>query len=569
MLNSPKKIFLCLFMMIVLSVASTAFAQGNNLTRQYVPVVINGEKFPALDFPMARHYYAYKFNAAAATWTAIPFQFDELDENGLFVLKGDSLYDDKVDANDQLIFMPENIGDRALTSDWLADAGAQNASRIEIELTDPSDPTRKGWIYLFKALQNPPSLDNSVEYIDPPGIDTAADTIKAANYTLGHNANGWMDYAVIHGPNASDLLDRIKLHLRGKLDLGALGKFPYDLNESANLDSPRVHFQNGPVRAFRKYTVNFVLPPLIEESFSYIMAYSPYSTYIGTQGINLSDSTIKQYLPMLGLQSLRQSVDLSENAKGMRFYNPANSSGIPIDGVPDVVNDQIALSPERAWMLATGTNGTLISMIQVPPIGDHQSLYYFDDVDTARADYVLPDSTRDTGDGLSVGDMGVLFSIGDSLAGLVISIDLSFFFLPPTDNPMALGENLRQWADQPLDAAVIEQTRTPVSVADPSHAPNVFALYDVYPNPFDLQKGSARFRFSTGPETGPAVIRIFNTLGQEVQRFERSQSKGQSNLTEFSWDGRDFNGRLLPAGVYLYRLEAGNKISTKKLLMLR
>jgi hypothetical protein len=62
---------------------------------------------------------------------------------------------------------------------------------------------------------------------------------------------------------------------------------------------------------------------------------------------------------------------------------------------------------------------------------------------------------------------------------------------------------------------------------------------------------------------GPALIRVFDFSGGLVRSFAVS---GSGLL---SWDGRDAQGRPVSQGVYLFRLEQGDRSATGKALLIR
>jgi hypothetical protein len=92
-------------------------------------------------------------------------------------------------------------------------------------------------------------------------------------------------------------------------------------------------------------------------------------------------------------------------------------------------------------------------------------------------------------------------------------------------------------------------------------APQEFVLQQNYPNPFNP---ATQIRYEL-PKAGHVVLAIFNSLGQEVRRLvDREQPVGYHLVT---WNGRDQNGKPVPSGVYHYRLQIGDFVSTKKMIM--
>jgi len=68
-------------------------------------------------------------------------------------------------------------------------------------------------------------------------------------------------------------------------------------------------------------------------------------------------------------------------------------------------------------------------------------------------------------------------------------------------------------------------------------------------------------------ESGEVRIVIYNLLGRAVRLLvDEVREAGEHRLL---WDGRDENGITVPAGVYLYTMQAGQFRTTRKLQFLR
>jgi hypothetical protein len=110
-----------------------------------------------------------------------------------------------------------------------------------------------------------------------------------------------------------------------------------------------------------------------------------------------------------------------------------------------------------------------------------------------------------------------------------------------------------------LDAYVVRFAPDPSSgVRGSSVVPGSFSLLQNYPNPFNP---STVIRYGL-PERSHVKLEIFNPLGQRVAVLvDGEKEAGYHSVT--------LESRGLASGLYLYRLQAGDFVETKKLIILR
>ncbi|MCZ6800755.1 MAG: FG-GAP-like repeat-containing protein, partial [Nitrospirae bacterium] len=96
-----------------------------------------------------------------------------------------------------------------------------------------------------------------------------------------------------------------------------------------------------------------------------------------------------------------------------------------------------------------------------------------------------------------------------------------------------------------------------------SSVPETFKLAQNYPNPFNP---GTRISFETS-KSGQVQLTIFNLLGQEVITLV-DEKRNAGEFVEL-WDGNDRSGKAVPSGVYVYRLQAGEFVESRKMLLLR
>jgi hypothetical protein len=96
------------------------------------------------------------------------------------------------------------------------------------------------------------------------------------------------------------------------------------------------------------------------------------------------------------------------------------------------------------------------------------------------------------------------------------------------------------------------------SVEDENTLPVSYKLFQNYPNPFNP---STTIKYGI-PELTGVELGVYNVLGSEVATLvNEEKERGVYSLT--------FNTSNLPSGVYFYRLQAGDFIQTKKMVLMK
>jgi hypothetical protein len=93
--------------------------------------------------------------------------------------------------------------------------------------------------------------------------------------------------------------------------------------------------------------------------------------------------------------------------------------------------------------------------------------------------------------------------------------------------------------------------------------PKVYALGPAIPNP---SNGQMRIIYQL-PKESMVNFRIYNVMGQLVRTLRSGKEK--AGYYTATWDGKDAQGKKAGAGVYFYRLDAGEYSKTKKLVIVR
>jgi len=104
----------------------------------------------------------------------------------------------------------------------------------------------------------------------------------------------------------------------------------------------------------------------------------------------------------------------------------------------------------------------------------------------------------------------------------------------------------------------------PVGIKDDfSDVPEEFTIFQNYPNPFNP---ITTIRYDM-PEQAYVTLTIYDLMGREVKQLV--SGRVVSGVHRVVWDGTDSFGKPVGAGLYLYRIQAGNYLQTKKMLIIK
>lgn len=512
--------------------------QNKTLDTPLEPVVISGASTPDFSGLATEDLFLYAYSQNS--WQVIPFQIDERSTRNRFT-EPDSLAG--LDDNDEIVFMAKDAGDKA-EGTWISNIESQAFPRYEFAVS--SADGGEAWVYLYHIPANQPAL-SSVDYVEytPAPEGTVSDTVLAEGvYKVGAAANGFPgSLSVFDGGTGVNVLRRQLIELEAVI----AGVITATLNDSANFSANSVKAKNGAVRVVRELSADVVTvlsaTPAISDLVFPIIYYS--SGYEISAILNITDSLFKDLGFSLKIVALRQAFILNENATGMRFFNSQNS-GILIDGSPDVVETSIVTADVGVNRnLFKGNQASFITEYIVPGIGEVETLFY---EDSAEANFY--------------GAVG--FEIkGESLLGEA-PLGLSVVFpgvVADGDEGKYTSTEIRELSVEPNSQNYDEVTSVDLTVA--LFVPEEFNLAQNYPNPFNP---STQIQYNI-PTLSNVNIKVYNLLGHEIVTLvNKKHSRGNYSTV---WNGKDFSGNEVAAGVYIYRLKAGSIIQTRKMLLIK
>ena len=146
-------------------------------------------------------------------------------------------------------------------------------------------------------------------------------------------------------------------------------------------------------------------------------------------------------------------------------------------------------------------------------------------------------------------------------------VSFTTYYINESNKDANFGNQIVDEVKNPIQKKITFQTK-PTSVKNNNPTPEEFTLQNVYPNPFEPNKGNALFRVKIPNGTQDGKFTIFNLLGQIVKKVNLSNLDTENGIFEFNWNGLQENGSFLPAGIYFYQIRIDDQIQTKKMLLL-
>ncbi|MFH2048770.1 MAG: T9SS type A sorting domain-containing protein, partial [bacterium] len=92
----------------------------------------------------------------------------------------------------------------------------------------------------------------------------------------------------------------------------------------------------------------------------------------------------------------------------------------------------------------------------------------------------------------------------------------------------------------------------------PGDLPETFALSQNYPNPFNP---TTEIKFDV-PTRSHTTLKVYNILGQEVETLIDEDTPAGRYVAE--WDASQYS-----SGVYFYKINAGDFVDTKKMVLVK
>ena len=212
--------------------------------------------------------------------------------------------------------------------------------------------------------------------------------------------------------------------------------------------------------------------------------------------------------------------------------------------------------------MGTGDDGAFLQIIDFTDgIGNPEEIYYYDNSEGGTGD-----STPDTGDGVSYGDVGL--KLTNIAPEGTYMLKMQSYVLPANTQTSIVDTLLYQF-NVPLIYHVNQQeySSSSVNIAHAYNLPSKTQLYQNYPNPFNP---NTSIQFDLADE-GYIELDVYNSFGQLISKLLNQNMK--AGHYSIKWDGTDSSGKSIKSGIYFYKLrinsDKGDKTEVKRCVLLK
>ena len=311
-----------------------------------------------------------------------------------------------------------------------------------------------------------------------------------------------------------------------------------------------------------RYDVRLRVKPNSPPMYGFTSRFGPHENpqgdmFFGTSGYQFGDSSITGLSTHTGLEGLCTTCHMQDRMNRL-------------DGSANVL-------PNHSFSMEDTTFGTGVYKPTQVCVGCHGEIEDFNDVRAfydydrnGRIEGVQTEITgllnalkqtlpRDnTGEPIGSGTLSHSDSVAIQQAGFrAVAGIWNYYFVK---NDKSLGVHNAKYA-----VALLYKSLgwTPLFVKELPGTPKDFALSQNYPNPFNP---STNIRFSV-PREGSVKLEIYDITGALVRTVLDEAVRAGNK--EVAWDGTNTSGARVASGMYLCRMQAGDFVAMKKMIMLK
>lgn len=146
-------------------------------------------------------------------------------------------------------------------------------------------------------------------------------------------------------------------------------------------------------------------------------------------------------------------------------------------------------------------------------------------------------------------------SLGDTTVTLFNDAQTQNFQFQVTGEPQSIVFDPGNW--------ILKNNTTIIVGVEPEiPLPKQFSLEQNYPNPFNP---STTIQYEV-PKTSKVILKVYDITGKEIRTLvDGTLSPGLKSVV---WDGRNDHDQPVSSGIYIYRLQAENRVQSKKMILL-